>query len=329
MDASFHMIDVGAKPITHRVAIAQGDIHVGASAFALIRDRQLPKGDVLMLAEIAGITGAKKAYELIPLCHPMGLDQVRILTELDEKRHTVCVTCIASTHARTGIEMEALAGVSAALLTIWDLTKMVEPNLAMGQIRLLAKKGGKSGLWLHPDGVPDHLMELVAPKAVPALASRTAAVVTLSDRAHQGVYADGSGTVLREVLEENGAKVVDYAVIPDDMAAIQAHIRSVMAQKAPDLILCTGGTGVAPRDVTPDALAALFDRTIPGVGELLRHDGAQYTPLSWSSRSVAGSIGQTVIITLPGNPKAVREGLSALLPDLLPHLIRTIQGVSQ
>lgn len=328
MDASFHMIDVGAKPITHRMAIAQGEIHVGAVAFALIRDRQLPKGDVLMLAEIAGITGAKKAYELIPLCHPMGLDQVRILTELDEGRSVVSVTCIASTHARTGIEMEALAGVSAALLTIWDLTKMVEPNLTMGQIRLLAKKGGKSGLWVHPDGVSEHLMAAIAPKAAPVLANRTAAVVTLSDRAHQGVYADGSGTILREVLEENGVKVVDYAVVPDEMPTIQGHIRNLVEHKSPDLILCTGGTGVAPRDVTPDALVALFDRTIPGVGEMLRQDGAQYTPLSWSSRSIAGIIGSTLIVTLPGNPKAVREGLNALLPELLPHLIRMIQGVS-
>ena len=328
MDASFHMIDVGAKPITHRMAIAQGEIHVGAPAFALIHDRQLPKGDVLILAEIAGITGAKKAYELIPLCHPRGLDQVRILTELDEKRHTVLVTCIASTHARTGIEMEALAGVSAALLTIWDLTKMVEPNLTMGQIRLLAKKGGKSGLWLHPGGLPDHLLALVAPVPQSILTDRTAAVVTLSDRAHQGVYADASGVLLRGTLETYGAEVVDYTIIPDDVAAIQDHILSLVADKSPDLSLCTGGTGVAPRDVTPEALTPLFDRTIPGVGELLRHDGAQYTPLSWSSRSTAGIIGQTLIVTLPGNPKAVREGLNALLPELLPHLIRTIQGVT-
>ncbi|MBN8531481.1 MAG: bifunctional molybdenum cofactor biosynthesis protein MoaC/MoaB [Alphaproteobacteria bacterium] len=320
------MIDVGAKPVTYRLAAASGEIAVGPEAFALIRDRKLPKGDVLTLAEIAGIQGAKKACEMIPLCHPMGLDMVRVTMELLPETHSVRVYCLASVHAKTGIEMEALAGVNAALLTIWDLTKMVEANLRIGHVRLLAKKGGKSGLWLNPEGVPAWIGELFAPPVAPGLQGRKAAVLTLSDRAASGEYADDSGRLLKETLEAFGCLICDYRIIPDEREGIAAAVKEMIGAHAPDVLVTTGGTGVSGRDVTPEALTPLFDKPIPGVGELLRLDGAQYTPLSWSSRAVGGVIGRTLVVTLPGNPGAVREGLSALLPKLVPHLIRIIRG---
>lgn len=326
MQNALRMIDVGDKPVTYRLAVASGEIHVGAAAFALIRDRKLPKGDVLTLAEVAGIMGAKKAHEMIPLCHPMGLDHVRIVTDLNKKKSKVIVTCFAATHAKTGVEMEALAGANAALLTIWDLTKMVEPDLEIGNVRLLAKLGGKKGLWLNPAGVPAWIMKEIQPKLKPVLTGRRVAVLTMSDRAHKGEYEDKSGAILREIVEARGATIADYQVIPDEAGTIQSSIKAVIKRHAPDAILCTGGTGVSDRDVTPEALIPLFEREIPGVGELLRSDGANYTPLSWSSRSVAGVVGKTLVITLPGNPAAVKEGMHALLPDLIPHLIRIIRG---
>ena len=326
MKPSFQMIDVGGKPTTHRIAVASGEIVVGAEAFALIRDRKLPKGDVLMLAEVAGIQGAKNAYQMIPLCHPMGLDMVRIFTELLPEEHAVRVFCVASVHAKTGIEMEVLAGVNAALLTLWDLSKMIEANLAIREIKLLAKKGGKSGLWLNPAGVSDWVLELVNPKFEPRLNNRRVAVITLSDRAARGEYTDESGALLKTTLEAEGASVCDYRVIPDERDGLVSTVKEIVAQHQPHLLITTGGTGVSARDITPEALTPLFDKTIPGVGELLRQDGAQYTPLSWSSRAVAGMIGSTLIITLPGNPAAVKEGLSALLPKMIPHLIRISQG---
>ena len=155
------MIDVGHKPVTHRFAVASGDIVVGQTAFDLIRDRQLPKGDVLVLAEIAGIQGAKRAHETIPLCHPMGLDMVRVAVTFAPDQPAVRVICMASVHAKTGIEMEVLAGVNAALLTVWDLSKMIEPNLIIQNVKLLLKAGGKSGLWTHPDGIPNEVQDLM------------------------------------------------------------------------------------------------------------------------------------------------------------------------
>lgn len=326
MHNSFRMINIGAKPVTYRLAVAYGEIKVGSQAFPLIRDRKLPKGDALMLSEIAGITGAKKAHELIPLCHPMGLDHVRVVAELDERNSSINLTCFASTHAKTGVEMEALAGVNAALLTIWDLTKMIEPDLQIGNVRLLAKLGGKSGFWLNPAGVPAWVMEEIRPAVNPLLSGLSAAVLTLSDRAHKGDYDDKSGAILKGILTEHGASILDYRVLPDDAETIKTQVMEIVKSHAPDLLLCTGGTGVAKRDVTPDALNGLFDSEIPGIGELLRSDGAKFTPYSWSSRSTGGMIGSTLIVALPGNPDAVKEGMGALLPHLLPHLVRTIRG---
>ena len=326
MDSMFRMIDVGSKPNTHRVAIAEGRILVGEKTFNLIRDRALPKGDVLMLAEVAGIQGAKHASQMIPLCHPMGLDHVQLLTELDEANFAVQVFCTATTCARTGVEMEALAGVNAALLTIWDLSKMIEPGLAIEGIRLLAKKGGKSGLWIHPDGVPEWVRQKMAPKVVLPFDGITVSIIILSDRASQGIYEDKAGPLAKSLLEAGGAQVLEVAVLPDDQTILTQKIQAIQARGDTRLILTSGGTGIAPRDQTPETVEALADRVIPGIGELLRQYGAQFTPFSWSSRSIAATLGNLLIITLPGNPKAVREGLECLQPQLR-HLINTLDNL--
>lgn len=320
------MIDVGGKVPTHRVAIAEGRIHVGEKAFALIKHRSLPKGDALMLAEVAGIQGAKLASQLMPLCHPMGLDQVQILTDLQADTYSVLVSCIASTHAKTGVEMEALAGVNAALLTIWDLTKMVEPDLKIDGIRLLAKAGGKSGLWFNPICVPDWVRVRVAPPPKKTLTGIQAAVITLSDRAAAGVYEDKATPVAKSLLESLGANVSDTYVIPDEPSELVKTIETLKTAGLVRLIITSGGTGIAPRDRTPETIAALADRVIPGIGEQLRLYGSQFTPFSWSSRSIGATIGNLLIITLPGNPKAVREGIECLHQQI-PHLINTIDNI--
>lgn len=322
------MIDVGNKPATQRIAIATGTIHVGASAFQLIRDRQLPKGDALMLAEVAGIQGAKGASQLMPLCHPMGLDHVGVITELDAGSASIRVYCTARTTARTGVEMEALAGVNAALLTIWDLTKMVEPDLRITDVRLLAKVGGKSGCWFNPDDalVPDWVRTCVMPKPRPLLEGIVAEVIVLSDRAATGVYEDKSGPVARQLLEDAGARVHAVTVIPDEPTLLQDKIRAIKSAGQTRLIMTSGGTGVSGRDSTPETVAAIADKLIPGVGELLRSSGAAFTPFSWSSRSIGATLGNVLIITLPGSPKAVKEGMDVLVP-LLKHLLTIIQDI--
>lgn len=319
------MIDVGNKPVSFRLAIARGKIFLGTKAFEMVKAKTLPKGDALLLAEIAGIQGAKGAFQALPLCHPLGLEKIEIRHEFDDANFAIITYCIASTHAKTGIEMEVLAGVNNALLTIWDLSKMIEPNLRIGEIELLLKLGGKSGVFLNPNGVPDWLHDFI-PKPKPVLQGRKLGVITMSDRAHNGVYEDVSGTNLIEIIKAHGGEICEYALIPDDGEIIKATINGILKNHNPHAIITTGGTGVAKRDFTPETIAPLFDREIPGIGEILRNDGAKFTPLSWSSRAIGGMIRDTIIVTLPGSPKAVKEGMGALLPSLLPHLIKTMRG---
>jgi molybdenum cofactor biosynthesis protein MoaC len=156
------MADVGSKPETRRRALAAGKIHVGPEAFAMLKERTLPKGDALALAESAGVMAAKQTPFLIPLCHPISLDRVSVHSFLRPGDHSVEVMTLAEISERTGVEMEALCGLSIALLTVWDLVKPVNPALEISGQRLLYKSGGKRGTWVHPDGMPEEARALVA-----------------------------------------------------------------------------------------------------------------------------------------------------------------------
>lgn len=316
--SAFRMIDVGRKRVTRRHAIATGTIHVGEKVFALIRDRALPKGDALALAEAAGIVGAKRTPDILLMCHPLPLDQVTVHTEL-EAPGTVRVTCQAAAQARTGVEMEAIMGVQAALATIWDLSKGTEPNLTIGAVRLLLKEGGKGGRWVSPDGIPAWLAEqLDEPRALEGV---QALVIVASDRAARGEYQDLSGARLAALLSEAGAAVVGPQIVADDRAAIQALLTASSAA----LVIVSGGTGAGPRDVTPDAVRAVSGRIIEGLGELVRSESAQLTDKAWLSRTLVGVRGDQVIIALPGSLKAVNECWEILSPHL-PHLLHVVRG---
>lgn len=144
-DGSAHMVDVGGKKATHRVAIASGRIAMSASALEAIRAGDAPKGDVLGTARIAGIMAAKRTGELIPLCHPLGLDAVNVDFVFEEA--AIRVTATASLTGKTGVEMEAMVAVSTALLTIYDMAKAIDKGMVIGEVRLIEKHGGKSGIW--------------------------------------------------------------------------------------------------------------------------------------------------------------------------------------
>ena len=161
-DKNWSMADISAKKTTRRVAIAAGKIRVGHEAFGLIRDGGMPKGDPLAMAEVAGIQAAKQTPALIPLCHPISLNRVMIHSVLRPEDHSVELYCVAEIAEKTGVEMEALTGLSVALLTIWDLTKPVNPALEITEQRLVYKSGGKSGTWVHPDGIPADVEAILA-----------------------------------------------------------------------------------------------------------------------------------------------------------------------
>ena len=156
------MADISGKDVTRRVAIAGGSIRIGREAFELLENGAMPKGDPLAMAEIAGIQAAKQTPSLIPLCHPISLNRVVVRCLPRPEDHSVEVYCLAEIAAKTGVEMEALTGLSVALLTIWDLTKPVNPALEITGQRLIYKSGGKRGVWIHPDGLPDDVETLLA-----------------------------------------------------------------------------------------------------------------------------------------------------------------------
>jgi len=152
-----------------------------------------------------------------------------------------------------------------------------------------------------------------------------AAVITVSDKGAAGLRQDLSGPLLQEMLRAMGAEIVHYAIIPDEEDQIRRLLTRLADEQGVELIITTGGTGPAPRDVTPEATLQVIEREVPGLAEVLRMEGYRKTPLAVISRGVAGIRGRTMIINLPGSPRAVREGMEVLTP-ILPHALQMLRG---
>jgi cyclic pyranopterin monophosphate synthase len=208
---------------------------------------------------------------------------------------------------KTGVEMESLTGASIAALTIYDMLKPVDESLAIESIKLLAKSGG----------MKDFYEKYSKPlKAV---------VIVISDSVSKGERPDKSGKLAVERLESSGFEVVDYRVIPDDASQIESSLVIACDELKVDLALTCGGTGLGPRDVTPEATGRLLEKEVTGISEALRMHGQKRTPLSMLSRGAAGVRGKTVIVNLPGSVKAVSESLDALIPGIL-HASKMLGG---
>jgi len=145
------MVDVGDKGTTSRRAVARGRVRLGTAAFAAVRDATLAKGDAIAVARLAGIQGAKETSRLVPLCHPIPLSHVEVDVQLDAASESAVVTAVARAEGRTGVEMEALTAVAVACLALYDMAKAVTKDLAIEEIVLLEKSGGRSGDWRRPD----------------------------------------------------------------------------------------------------------------------------------------------------------------------------------
>ena len=310
-DGRARMVDVGDKSITARTATASGRFTTTPEVIALVRADGLPKADVLATARIAGIMGAKKTSELIPLCHPLPLTSVSIDFELVDD--AILITASAKTTGRTGVEMEALTAVTVAGLTLHDMVKAVDPAGVLGDIRLDDKTGGKRGHWTR-DGIIE-----TTPR--PA----TAAVVVASTGGAAGTREDTTGPRIAAWLADHGYAVDAVSVVAD--ADVATELARVVAT-SPAVLITTGGTGLSPTDQTPEATVPLLDRELPGVAEAIRARGLAATPTAALSRGVVGTANGTVIVNLPGSFGGVKDGL-AVLDGLLDHLVAQIAGGGQ
>ena len=323
------MVDVSAKTETKRTAIARSVVHISASTLELLKAKALPKGDVLTVAQIAGIMAAKRTSEFIPMCHPLALTHTDVRFLVRDEPPSVLIEASASTSDRTGVEMEAIIGAQIAAATIYDMVKAVQKDVVIGDTRLILKSGGKSGLFK----VEEPLLFTV--DAAPLPESRplpeawegeglACAVITLSDKGYAGEREDKSGPALAALLESLSPARVQNFLLPDDPAALRSQVKK-LAGLGWGLIVTTGGTGLSPRDTTPEALIPELDRRLPGFEQVMFAEGLKHTPRAVLSRCLAGTIGTSMIIALPGSSKAAEENLSALLP-ILPHALEKLNG---
>ena len=290
------MRDVSAKNFTLRTARARAVLIAAPATLALIRDGKIPKGDPLPVAKVAAIQAAKNTPQLIPYCHPVPLDFVSVDFTLEADR--IISTVFVKAIYRTGVEMEALTAAAAAALTLYDMLKMLDETMTISSIELLAKTGGKS----------NYAPNLSQPFR--------AAVVVMSDSRSSGTKPDRSGAILKEGLEANQATVEFFKIVPDEREPIRAALRHAADELKVDVLLMTGGTGVGPRDVTPEAIADLLERRLPGVEDQFRAHGRVRNPYAMLSRMVAGMRGGTIVVALPGSPGACRDAIDAFFPYL-------------
>jgi cyclic pyranopterin phosphate synthase len=327
-DGSSRMVDVGEKQATRRRAVAEARVRASAELIGKIASNSLKKGNLLDVARLAGIQAAKRTDELIPLCHSLPLDHVDVEARITE-RH-VELRAEASTFSKTGVEMEALTAVTVAALTVIDMGKAVDRTMVIESVRLLEKSGGRSGHYRATDTISEEASEghVADQSTSPGSASGiTAAVLTVSDRCTRGEAVDTSGPALVALLSERlGAEILATECVPDDGPTIRDQLLSwANDNPRPDLIVTTGGTGLGPRDVTPEATAAALDRRHGGLLELVRQRCSAKTSRVFLSRGEAGTIGQTLVVNLPGSERGATESLEALL-DILPHAVEMLHG---
>lgn len=299
------MVDITHKNTSLRIATAEATIKTSSQAtIDAIVNRTVPKGDVFEMAKTAGLFAVKRTSDMIPDCHPLPVEYTAVRYEVNGLN--VRIEMEVKAIYRTGVEVEAMHGVSVVALTMYDMLKPIDKGIEILNIRLKEKKGGKTDWKKYAEQ------------------GLTAAVVVCSDSVHAGVKDDRSGLIIKDKLEGFGVEVKEYKVVPDEKNAIQAVLQEHIDAET-NMVIYTGGTGLSLRDITPESIENFIDRRIPGIEEAIRDYGQERTPLAMLSRSIAGVANKSLVLALPGSSKGAEESMDAIFPSVL-HLFKIFRG---
>ncbi len=290
------MRDISHKSNTLRTAHARATVMIRPQTLALLKENKTMKPDVFPTARAAAFMAVKNTSQVIPHCHPLPIDHVQVEFEFGEN----CIDISVKVKAifRTGVEMEALYGVSVAALTIYDMLKPQDKEITIQETKLVEKRGGKTDF---KKGLSRDFK---------------ASVIVASDSISKGENEDRTGLVISEKLQAMGIQVADYEIVADEPDQIKS-ITKKLVNAGRDIVLIAGGTGVSPRDHTPEAIRPLLDQELQGVMEAARAYGQQRSPYSMLSRGIAGIRGQSLILAIPGSSRGATESIDALFPALL------------